>query len=58
MNAYIADPVYVITHVIMIICFLTVIIVPYAENALNWMRKNLIYPQVVDILIKFTLLIF
>lgn len=39
------DPVYILTHAIMIICFLIVMIVPYDESLLKWVRKNLIYPQ-------------
>jgi hypothetical protein len=43
MNANMADPVYVFTHVIMTICFLVVMIVSYKENLLKWMRKNLVF---------------
>ena len=40
-----ADPIYVFTHIIMIICFLVVMIVPYDESLLKWVRKNLVNHQ-------------
>ncbi len=45
MNANMTDPVYIFTHLIMIICFLVVMIVPYEKNFLKWIRKNRVYPQ-------------